>query len=431
MGPTSWLVFLGVALGAAERPETSGTRAVEAAAAQIDQGEPGDYARRMDDTARRLGVAWTDSTNGSGLVRAMSVLSPWEFATPMLESGPESILRSAEGRVYVVSRTEGTIAVINPDTWTTLHVHSLGVGSEPADIAVVSSELAYVTRRTATHLARLNLLTGDLNDVVDLSPFADADGVPDMNMMAVHEGRLFVQIRRVDLINMQFVPPAYLAVVDLESEQLIDVDPGTAGVQAIELQGMAPKFKMQVMPQTRRLFVSASGDMFDEGGLEMIDLDTLQSAGLVLREAEDGLGADLGSFVMVAPDRGYFVATTDFALSSHLQSFSISGGVELGPELFVTLDYFIPTLAFDSQTNTVFFPVGGTSGQGVHVLDALTDTLLTQEPIPTSGPPSDIALVHDDVGPVPAVSQWGLMLVTLLTLTSGTVILMRHRREGS
>jgi hypothetical protein len=32
---------------------------------------------------------------------------------------------------------------------------------------------------------------------------------------------------------------------------------------------------MQIDPPTRRLFVSASGAFFDEGGLEMVDLDTL------------------------------------------------------------------------------------------------------------------------------------------------------------
>ncbi len=168
MGLTSWLVFLVVALGAAQPMQTSVARAEGANTAHIDQGGAGNLDRQMNVSARRLGVAWTDSTSGSGVVRGMSVLPPWEFETPMLETGPESVIRFAERRVYVVSRTEGTISVINPDTWTTLHVHSLGVGSEPVDIAVVGPELAYLTRRTATHLARLNLLTGDLNDVVDL-----------------------------------------------------------------------------------------------------------------------------------------------------------------------------------------------------------------------------------------------------------------------
>ena len=64
----------------------------------------------------------------------------------------------------------------------------------------------------------------------------------------------------------------------------------------------APKHKMQVVPETRRLFVSANGVFWDEGSLEMIDLDTLRSLELFLREADGTLGVDLLAFVLVTPD---------------------------------------------------------------------------------------------------------------------------------
>jgi len=405
----------------------SGARAEPTGTAYALQGTPTQHGLLFNDTVRRLAVAWNDSTNGSGVLRAMSVRPPWEFQTPPLETGSDSILRFADGRLYVVSRVESTIAVISTDTWTTLQVHSLVAGSEPLDIAVVSPQRAYVTRRTATHLLRLDLATGTSEEVVDLGVFADADGVPDMGMMAVHEGRLFVQIRRLNLADPgQFAPPAYIAVVDIASEQLIDVDPVTEGVQAIELQGTAPKLKMQVVLQTRRLFVSATGDFFDEGGIEMIDLDTLQSVGLVVRESDGMVGADLGAFVMVTPDYGYLVFSTDFALSSHLKPFSVPGGP--GLEFYNTVSYFAPTLEFDPQTNTFFFPVGGSGGEGVHVFDAVTGMRLTPEPIPTSGRPTDLALLADVVIAVPTASAWGLAVMTLLLLVGGTVILVRRCR---
>jgi hypothetical protein len=83
---------------------------------------------------------------------------------------------------------------------------------------------------------------------------------------------------------------------------------------------------MQVIPETRQLFVSATGGSFDDGGIEIIDLDELKSLGLVLRESDGNLGADVGAFFMVTPDRGYVVVTTDFELSSHLTPFSLSNG---------------------------------------------------------------------------------------------------------
>ncbi len=386
-------VVVQVALGLAA---TSGALADPVRNMVADQRRPRQNDSPFASMTRRLAVAWNDYVSGTGVLQAMSTEPPWVFQTAPLQISSDSVLRSAGGRVYVVGRAEGTVAVVARDTWTTLQVYPLGGGSEPLDIAVVGPELGYVARRTATHLLRLNLLTGASAEVVDLGVFADADGVPDLGMMTVHEGRLFVQIRRVTLAERGgFALPAYLAVMDIASEQLIDVDPTTPGVQAIELQGAAPKGKMQVVRQTRILFVSASGDFFDAGGIEMIDLDTLQPIGMAVRESDGNVGADLGAFVMVTPDRGYLVCGTDLLLSSHLMPFTVSGGVEPGPELHFSLGYFAPTLVHDPATDTFFFPEGGFDGYGVHVFDALTGTRLTPEPVATTGQPTDLVLLSD------------------------------------
>ncbi|MHC4697050.1 MAG: YncE family protein [Planctomycetota bacterium] len=404
-----------------------GEPAATAVPAQVAQAQ---NDTSLIDAVGRLAVAWVDMDSGVGVVRGVRAESPWPFDTTPLETGPESVLHAAGDWLYVVSSAEGTVTIIDADTWSAVQTHSTGVDSEPLDIAVVSPELAYVTRRSATHLLRLDLTTGATEEVVDLSFLADEDGVPDMGMMAMHEGRLFVQIRRLGPPSGQPVPPAYLAVVDLASETLIDVDPTTEGVQAIELEGTAPKYKMQIVPETRRLFVSASGFFWDEGGLEMIDLDALQSLGLVLREADGLIGVDLLAFVLVAPDRGYLTFSTDFAPSSHLTSFTLEGEVNYIP--FETVGYFTPTLGFDSQSNTIFFPDGGKVPPGVYVLDAATGALLTPEPIPTTGHPTDLVLIAGGSGdePVPALSGWGLAVTGLLLLTSAALILARRARRA-
>jgi hypothetical protein len=394
-------------------------------------------AATLNSGQRVLAVTWNEDGNQVGVLRTMNALPPWEFQTPPLEIGADSVLRYAFGRIYAVSRADGTITAVDPDTWTPSDVYVLGADSGPADIAVVNPELAYVSRRPATHLLRLNLITGASEEVVDLAAFADDDGVPDMEIMAMHEGRLFVQIRRVDWDGFAFVPPAYIAVVDIASEQLIDVDPDTPGVQAIELEGMAPKLKMQIVRPMRRLFVSASGDYFDAGGMEMIDLDTLQSLGFGISEAEDIGGPDLGPFVMVTTDRGYLAFSTDFAVSTHLVGFSLSGGIDPGPALYETVGYFAPTLELDVRSNTFFLPVGGTGGQGVHVFDAGTGARLTSEVIAAGGPPTDVVLVCpgfdncEDFRAIPTMSAWGLAVMTLALFACGTVILTRRRRPGA
>jgi hypothetical protein len=358
-----------------------------------------------------------------------------------MEIPSNSVLRSATGRLYAVSPTDDTITVIDQDTWSITRTYSLDAGSEPQDIAVVSPEVAYVTCRTETHLLGLDLLSGSVSEVVDLGLFADADGVPDLGMMAVHEGRLFVSIRRANLNEPGgFSLPAYLAVVDLATEQLIDVDPVTPDTQAVELQGRAPKGKMQIVPHTRRLFVSASGDFWDAGGIEMIDLDTLQSLGLAVSEYDGDVGADLGAFVMVTSERGYLAFSTDLVISSHLVSFTVSGGVDPGPGPHECIGYFAPTLVHDPRTDLFFFPEGGYGGNGVHVFEAATGARLTSEPVPTTGPPTDLALLCEcDEAEcasdpaciaVPTVSTAGLATMALLLVaTSAAVLAGKPRRR--
>jgi hypothetical protein len=200
---------------------------------------------------------------------------------------------------------------------------------------------------------------------------------------------LLVQLQRLNFDEAPPYPQPYLAVIDLASQQLVDANTTRDGLQAIELQGTYPKTKMQVVEESSQLFVSSTGAFFDQGGIEVVNLDTLQSEGLVIREEDGFTGADLGPFVMVSPDRGFLAYSTDLLLSSHLHQFSRDGGVDPS-ELAVAVDYFSPAIAYDSDTNSVFFPLGGSIENGLHVFDASTGERLSERLIATSGPPTDL-----------------------------------------
>lgn len=345
--------------------------------------------------AAQLAVAWNDFSLGVGLVRIMRTLAPWEFRSPAIETGKDATLHYAFGRLYAVSRTDDTITVIARRGGRVRNVIALDERSEVEDIAVVSRRKAYVSRRNATHLLRLDPETGVMADAVDLSLFADADGRPELGAMIRDGDHLFVQIRRFNEDGHGgFAPPGYLAVVDLRTEAIIDVDPVMPGTQAIELQGTSPKHRMQIVPGTRSLFVSATGGFFDQGGIEVIDLDTLQSHGLVIRESDGLTGADLGPFVMVAADRGFLVYSTDLDLSSHLQPFSLSSGVDPGPNLNVSVGYAVPALAHESRRGVFFLPDGVFNRQGMHVFDVESWQRLTSAPTAVSGLPTDVLLLR-------------------------------------
>lgn len=348
----------------------------------------------------------------------MHAAPPWSFASPPLDTGRDGIVRVANGKVYHVSRADGAVTVIDLETWTAERVIEIGAASEPRDIAVISPSVAYVTRKGSTHLLKLNLLSGETSEVVDLGLFADTDGLPKMEMMVVLEGRLFIQLHS-DMFASP--PPPLLAVVDIATEQVVDADPSIAGVQAIALQGTAPRFKMRVIAARRRLIVSATGVLADFGGLEVVDLDSLQSLGLLVREQFDE-GTDIGPIAMMTSERGAFVFSTDIVLSSHCRNFNLTNGLEFGSGGNVTtLFLFVPELLYQPGADRLYWP----EPDGLKVLDATTGELLTESPIPFAGTPTDIALISRSTA-IPAVSAWGVVVLGGLILLLGTVLFRRR-----
>ncbi len=304
---------------------------------------------------------------------AHEIQNPWSFLPSPHAGGFDSIVRHFSGQHYVVCSDSDTVRVVDASTLLETHSFGTGAGLLARDICVVAPDRAYVSRYGATHLYRVNPQTGVGFDAVDLSVLADADGVPEMVMMERVGNRLFVQLQRLDE-NFAAVPPSLLAVVDLRTDTLIDVDPVKPGVQGIELVGTYPAYKMQVERAERRLYVSTPGPLLRGGGIEEIDLDTLQSNGWIATELV--IGGDMTGFVLVSPELGYVLTHTDLTLSSHLTAFSRIDGSHQG-EKFVTFTQ-VDSLAFDAKTGQLFFPDGNA---GIRVFDAATGVQLSSTPV--------------------------------------------------
>ena len=87
--------------------------------------------------------------------------------------------------------------------------------------------------------------------------------------------------------------------------------------------------------------------------------------------------------MLVRPDRGYLVSSTDLLPSSHLTRFTLPDGAIPVPEYHTAVDYRVPTMVHETSTDTFFLPEGGSGGDGVHVFEASTGRRLT-DPIPVS-----------------------------------------------
>ena len=359
-------------------------------------------------------VASNTTTATAGAIRAFNPQHPWNPTTDPIPTGPNPTLRFAFGQLFVLNSQSDSIQIINPQTWST-HRTITGAGAPPIDIAVTTPTTAYLTLPNSANLYRLDLGTGNTTPVLDLADLAPPGQVPQLGTMTAHDNRLYVQIRHLDRDDAN--SPSSIAVVDLATGRLIDADPARPGDQPIALAGTAPKGKMQLDAANRKLWINASGAFFDAGGIESVNLDTLTSGGLAVRESDGHTAADINAFILTDPARGegYITFSTDLLASSHLHRFNTITGEVDPAELHVALDYLTPSMEFDPATNHLYLPTTGFNASGLHVFDAPTARQLTEMPIPTAGPPTDVILI-----PEPQCLVALTLLVAIQTL----------RREG-
>lgn len=342
-----------------------------------------------------LFVVATDFTT-SGSASKMALDEPFTTDIDVESVGADPVVRAHGGLVYVVNRFgNDAVQIIDAATCQTVRAFSVGPGSNPQDIAIVDATRAYVSRFGSRWLYLVNPATGAVADSVDLGGFADADGLPEMSYMALYGDHLFVQLQRLDQDGFfDPVPPSYLAVVDVTTNTLVDVEPGTTGVQAITLTGTNPHQKMQLDAGAGRLYVSEIGVFgAQDGGVELVDVNALDALGMVLSETTTG--GDVSTAVIVSATQGYVLTSDDFFFTTRLVRFDPSTGAVTGT-LFTTSS-FTSALALDRETGRLYLADRETTAPGVRVFDSATDMQITTGPVSVGLPPVDMAIVR----PVP------------------------------
>ena len=304
----------------------------------------------------------------------------------------DAVVRTYRDKVYILNRLgqDNVIVLGGDDLQTPQTQYSTGNGSNPHDIAFVSEEKAYISRYGRTHLLVVNPVTGDSLGTVDLSTFADADGLPETSQLAVHGGHLFAACHRLDREN-GWAPTEFsaIAVVDVTTDELVDADPDTEGTQGIVMTGSNPS---GAALRGGKWYLSAVNSYTDltDGGIEVIDLVNLRSEGIMLDETT--AGGNPGSLVMTSDRDGYAVITDEYFVNTvkrldlATQSVSpglegLSGGFVPGLGLFGTRLFVLDQGSF-----------GDPASAGVKIYDVNSDDLLAG-PIGTGLPPSSIAFL--------------------------------------
>ena len=341
-----------------------------------------------------LFVITTDFSTGS---TAFLAANATEAEVNLLGIHSDAVGHYHDGRVYIVNRLgQDNILVLDAmDLRIPLTQFSVGNGANPHDIEIVAPDKAYVTRYDVASLLIVNPQNGAELGEIDLSTFADADGLPEVSQIVRVGERLYLSCQRLDR-NGGWGPAdvSYLIVVDLATDTLVDVDPDAEGVQGIALSVANPNSMAVAGEQIAVGVVVNFGDRF--GGVEIVDTATNRSLGLAV--SEEDLGGDITSMVLVDQNRGYaVVADENFANS--VRPFELSGG-NVGAPLENISGGFIPNLAVDGDRLIVADrgSFSDPASAGLKFYNAATGSFLSG-PIDTGLPPQDIVVLGDATVP--------------------------------
>lgn len=231
----------------------------------------------------------------------------------------DTVVDRAGDTPLALSRTDGDVRVQSPEdplvTLRSIDVDPPGAdhafASNPQRVVPVATERAYVVPLSRNELVIIDPRpegAAEPTGTVDLAPLmaaGDADGVVDATDALRDGERVYVTLARSWFDPEAFVmrfEGSVVAVVDTTTDALVDVDPDTEGIQAIELEANISGGGL--VREGRHLYVVATGALGAlDGGIEVVDLDAGASLGLALREED--VGRDVTGLAWVSPSRAY------------------------------------------------------------------------------------------------------------------------------
>jgi len=270
--------------------------------------------------------------------------------------------------------------------------------SDPHDLIFVNgghgtSTKAYVPRYGSTKLWVVN--PQEATDAafklgeIDLSAYADADGSPEMHRGVVVDGKLFLLLQRLDKTNNFEPGEAYVAVIDIATDQEIDTRPArAAGGGAAEPKGIPLPVKnpwtIAYNSTTGKIYIQAVGRFPNSwagtpaqysGGIITLDPDNYEVKMLV--DDGDSDNHPYGNFsgmTLVSGDRGYFITYAGWGDNALWGFDPATGDVDAAPIAAFAGGSAITTIAADGHGKLW---VGGGNGT-VTVLDPASGDAVEQ-----------------------------------------------------
>jgi len=292
------------------------------------------------------------------------------------------------GFVFMVSRrlADAIEIVDTAGSWDLVTEYSVGAGTNPQDIAVVSAERAYVARYEEPSLLVVDPLDGTELGEVDLTPYADDDGAPEAAWLLVHGDRVYAALQK--LVDFEVDGPSSVAVVDAASGEV---------VREIVLAGANMYGKMRYAAAVDRIpliLVGRFGEL--DGGIQLLDPNDDTVSPYVVTEA--ALGGDLSDAVIASAEKGFAVigVPAEGGATTRLVAFDPGTG-EVGETLIESDGWHLGFIELDGDGDELWVADRNPTRPGVRVFDAATGAELTGAPIDVGLPPFMICFPAGEV----------------------------------
>jgi hypothetical protein len=334
----------------------------------------------------------------SGQLSTVAMAAPHRVRRLATDVFSDAVLRTTGGLTIVLNRfLADNVQLLGPKLRTRLQCGT-GPGSNPHDVVVLdpgkrgaTPGKAYVTRYGARELWIVDpaargcrrFHTGS----VDLGPYADGDGIPEMDQAALAGSRLFVTVQRLDR-DRGFVPTAYSSVVAVDTT----TDAPIAAIRLIGRNAFGDASGIAHEPGGTRLAISTPGDLYTigDGGIEWIDPDALSADPAGFFVTEDDVDGNVTDFVLVSASKAYAVVQAR-DLKNRLVAFDPSHAAGSVTTIF-SRDGFVPDIAL-APDGMLWIADQARPSFGVRILDPATDEFVTTRPIDVGLPPFSLGFL--------------------------------------
>jgi DNA-binding beta-propeller fold protein YncE len=357
-------------------------------------------------------VVTTDFQTGSYAV--FSVDAPGSPATNLGRIHGDAVALHHDGVVYVINRLGGdSIQALDPQAgFATLWECSVGNGANPHDLIFAAPDKAYVTLYEQRELLIVDPTVGPschgfVRGSVDLGPLADADGLPEMDVGTIRNGRLYVTLQRLDRIAF-FQPSDFsaVAVIDVATDTLLDVDPATPEADGIRLTRTNPFSGGQgiLVDGEGRLVLGEVGSfgVIGDGGIELVDPVTMRATAFLMTEEE--LGGNLTDFVLVGEREGYAIVT-DLDFANTLVRFDPTERRVTG--ILTTSEDYLVDIDLEPARGEIYLTDRTLLRPGIRIFRTGDGVELTPEPIDTGLPPFDVVFLAEPGDPAAGAQREG------------------------